>query len=214
MDDENTQDAPAPEPAAPTQPTPEPAPAEPVTPVIPEPVTPSELSETEATSVEQTPQAEPASEPSLTDEGPPIAGVTTPQSLEEQTSSPMSAPVSAPAAQTSTEPQMQSPAQPPQTPISVPSTPVASQTPLAFTQSTQFRDIQEHGRSKIKEHRQNKLEKIIEYVQKKQTITNDEVQKFVRVSDATATRYLVDLVKQGRLVREGSPRHAIYRFVR
>ncbi len=196
MDDENTQNVPAPEPSTPG---PEPAPEESVAAIIPEPVTPSEQSAAESTSVDPVAQAEPVTEP---------VPITEPTSDQEST------PVSAPAAQTPTEPWTQSPAQSPQAPISAPSTPVVPQTPPTFTQSTQFRDIQAHGRIKIQEHRQNKLEKIIEYAQKKQTITNDEVQKLVRVSDATATRYLVDLVKQGRLVREGSPRHAIYRFVR
>jgi hypothetical protein len=175
MDDENAQNAPAPEPAATEQSAPELAPAEPVAPVTPEPITPATLPSTEMVSSEPTTEAEfaPAAEES------PSAGVTITEAPTEPT-----------------EPQTQLPAQPPQAPISTPSTPVASQTPPAFTQSTQFRDIQAHGRSKIQEHRQNKLEKIIE------------------VSDATATRYLVDLVKQGRLVREGSPRHAIYRFLR
>ena len=50
--------------------------------------------------------------------------------------------------------------------------------------------------------------------QKKKFITNDDVQKLLYVSDATATRYLVKLVQQGRLVRAGNPHDAKYQFVR
>ncbi|MBU6427359.1 hypothetical protein KGQ27_03985 [Patescibacteria group bacterium] len=83
-----------------------------------------------------------------------------------------------------------------------------------FSESEQFRDIQAHGRAKIQTNRSEKLDKLIQYAQKKQVIDNEEIQMLLHVSSATATRYLVTLVQQGRLIREGSPRHAKYRFVR
>ena len=67
--------------------------------------------------------------------------------------------------------------------------------------------------AKIQSNKQKKLDKIIQLAQKKQIITNDDVQKLLRVSDATATRYLVKLVEQGRLARVGSPRDAKYQFL-
>ena len=70
------------------------------------------------------------------------------------------------------------------------------------------------AQAKIQFNKQKKLEKIIQLAQKKGIITNDDVQKLLRVSDATATRYLVKLVQQGRLARTGSPRDAKYQFVR
>jgi hypothetical protein len=36
----------------------------------------------------------------------------------------------------------------------------------------------------------------------------------LHISSATATRYLEDLVREGHLVSEGSPRHAKYKFMR
>ncbi len=70
------------------------------------------------------------------------------------------------------------------------------------------------AQAKIQLNKQKKLEKLIQLAQKKETITNDDVQKLLYVSDATATRYLVKLVEQGRLTRVGSPRDAKYQFVR
>lgn len=70
------------------------------------------------------------------------------------------------------------------------------------------------AQDKIQFNKQKKLEKITQLAQKKKTITNDDVQKLLRVSDATATRYLVKLVQQSRLTRVGSPRDAKYQFLR
>lgn len=70
------------------------------------------------------------------------------------------------------------------------------------------------AQAKIQFNKQKKLEKLIQLAQKKKIITNDDVQKLLYVSDATATRYLVKLVQQGRLTRIGSPRDAKYQFVR
>ncbi len=70
------------------------------------------------------------------------------------------------------------------------------------------------AQAKIQFNKQKKLGKIIQFAQKKKIITNDDVQKLLYVSDATATRYLVKLVQQGRLSRVGSPRDAKYQFVR
>src|SRR3989344_2444362 len=48
-----------------------------------------------------------------------------------------------------------------------------------------------------------KLEKIIRLATEKGSIKNDQVEKLLRVTDATATRYLSQLVKDGRLRRIG-----------
>ncbi len=48
-----------------------------------------------------------------------------------------------------------------------------------------------------------KLEKIMKLAREKHSITNDQVQKLLRISDATASRYLSELVRQGRLRQLG-----------
>ena len=102
---------------------------------------------------------------------------------------------------------------------------VSAPAPLtsATTQTQSLAQQDEHGfiksllikaQAKIQFNKTKKLEKLIQFAQKKQIITNDDVQKLLYVSDATAARYLVKLVQQGRLTRVGSPRDAKYQFLR
>ena len=55
----------------------------------------------------------------------------------------------------------------------------------------------------IQEKKRKKLEKIIEALNTKGKITNDEVEKLLHVSDATATRYLSILEKEGKIKQSG-----------
>ena len=64
----------------------------------------------------------------------------------------------------------------------------------------------------LKERKAKRLEKILQLAREKGTITNDDVEKLLRVSDSTATRYLNQLVREGRLKRLGSPSHAKYQI--
>jgi hypothetical protein len=125
-------------------------------------------------------------------------GVNQPESEVSEASIPghvqVSVPASAPAALTPQAPQPQSPAQPDQTGF--------------------IRALLAKAQAKIQSNKQKKLDKIIMFGQKKKTIANEDVQKLLHVSSATATRYLVKLVQQGRLSRVGNPRDAKYQFVR
>lgn len=58
--------------------------------------------------------------------------------------------------------------------------------------------------------KQKKLEKILKLAVGKRKIANDDVQKLLRISDATATRYLSQLVKEGKIKRSGLPNNAFY----
>ncbi len=89
-----------------------------------------------------------------------------------------------------------------------------TQSPAQQDQTGFIRMLLAKANAKLGLNRQKKLDRLMLLAQKKQIITNDDVQKLLRVSDATATRYLVKLVGQGRLAREGSPRDAKYQFVR
>jgi len=124
-------------------------------------------------------------------------GVNQPESEVPEPSIPepvqVSVPVSAPAAQTPQVLQAQSPAQQDQTGFI-----------LALLAK---------ANAKIQSNKQKKLDKIILLAQTKKVIANEDVQKLLRVSDATATRYLVKLVQQGRLARVGNPRDAKYQFL-
>lgn len=62
----------------------------------------------------------------------------------------------------------------------------------------------------IEKKREN-LEKVIQLTREKGEISNNDVQFALKVSDATATRYLEELEKQGKLVQTGSGKGTIYR---
>jgi Fic family protein len=99
--------------------------------------------------------------------------------------------------------------------VSAPSTPTAPQ-PQSSALENQvgfIRSLLNKANAKIQSNKQKKLNEIIQLAQKKQIIKNEDVQKLLHISSATATRYLVKLVQQNHLTRVGSPRDAKYQFV-
>lgn len=66
-----------------------------------------------------------------------------------------------------------------------------------------IRDILAKASAKIQSKKKAKLEKIMAALNTKNKITNDEVEKLLHVSDATATRYLSALEKEGKLQQVG-----------
>jgi hypothetical protein len=65
------------------------------------------------------------------------------------------------------------------------------------------------ARLMIQLRKQKKLLKIMPLFVKKNSITNDDVEKLLHVSDATATRYLSELEKQGKITQTGKTGHAV-----
>lgn len=61
----------------------------------------------------------------------------------------------------------------------------------------------------IQLRKQKKLVKIMNLFEKKKSITNDDVEKLLHVSDATATRYLSTLEKQGKIAQMGKTGRAV-----
>lgn len=59
------------------------------------------------------------------------------------------------------------------------------------------------AREMIQFRKRKKLEKIMGMFLKQASITNDEVEKLLHVSDATATRYLEQLEKEGKIRQNG-----------
>lgn len=76
-----------------------------------------------------------------------------------------------------------------------------------------IRDLLAKANYAIRSKKMHKLEKIIELAKWNPTITNDDIQKMLRVSHNTATNYLNELVKQNKLVRLGHPKHAKYKLL-
>ncbi len=62
----------------------------------------------------------------------------------------------------------------------------------------------------IQLRKRKKLEKIMTLFLKKPQIKNDEVEKLLHVSDATATRYLSQLEKEGRIKQTGKTGYSVF----
>jgi len=65
------------------------------------------------------------------------------------------------------------------------------------------------ARNAIQFRKRKKLDKVMSLFLKQPKITNDEVEKFLHVSDATATRYLSILEKEGKIKQNGKTGHMV-----
>mgnify|MGYP001557787354 CR=1 FL=1 len=65
------------------------------------------------------------------------------------------------------------------------------------------REILVKARVAIQDRKRKKRDKIMQALNTKNKITNDEVEKLLHVSDATATRYLSALEKEGKIKQVG-----------
>ena len=61
----------------------------------------------------------------------------------------------------------------------------------------------------IQNKKRKKLDSILTMFAKQKNITNDEVEKLLHVSDATATRYLSILEKEGKIKQNGKTGHMV-----
>ena len=59
------------------------------------------------------------------------------------------------------------------------------------------------------QNRKVKQETIINYLQTNSEISNNQVEKLIKVSDATATRYLEELEQAGKIVQIGKTGHQV-----
>ena len=104
---------------------------------------------------------------------------------------------------------------PNQQPASQPSVPAQVAAPIVHL----GRDVLTKARATIQDRKHKKLEKILEALDGKGPttlklrragkITNDEVEKLLHVSDATATRYLSTLEKEGKIQQVGKTGKAV-----
>lgn len=129
----------------------------------------------------------------------------TPSESVRETPAPAETPSPAPTAeQPATEtPTAQIPANEPLPPTP---TPAAASAPVP-TQPA--RDLLVKARATIQDRKRKKLDKILEALATKEKITNDEVEKLLHVSDATATRYLSALEKEGKIQQVGRTGKAV-----
>ena len=153
---------------------------------------------TDSPAVVEPPQAEPAP---LAETAQTITPEPTAEELPETPTAQMgrSEPLPAPIV----APEVVTPSPPPTSP-----SPVQPQTVTPAPQ-TLGAVILAKARAVIQSRKQKKLEKIMGLFTTKKNITNDEVEKLLHVSDATATRYLSELEKQGKIVQTGKTGHAV-----
>lgn len=138
-----------------------------------------------------------------------------PAPAPEQATSPQEAATTAVEAEaTQTEPETQTAQVPANEPLpieSAPSAPAAtsaSATPAPVV-THPARDLLVKARATIQDRKAKKLDKILEFLNTKGKVTNDEVEKLLHVSDATATRYLSVLEKQGKIKQVGRTGKAV-----
>ena len=84
--------------------------------------------------------------------------------------------------------------------------PASTSTPQATHAA---RDLLVKARATIQDRKRKKLVKIMEALNTNGKITNDEVEKLLHVSDATATRYLSALEKEGKIQQVGKTGKAV-----
>ncbi len=86
------------------------------------------------------------------------------------------------------------------------SSPVSSSSqaePVTVPKPNLARDLLNKARFAIQTRKRVKLDHIMTLFAKRTNITNDEVEKFLHVSDATATRYLEILEKENKIQQSG-----------
>ncbi len=159
-------------------------------------IPPSNSTLTEAENEQKTEEKQAKNEPSIESNPEPVAEpIQTPESLKAQTST------NEPLTETDIKPvevEISEPQPPRQTEATPPSVPV----PVSVLSQPSHKNMSE---LRAKEHlaiqnkKRKRLNSIMSLFLKNSKITNDEVEKFLHVSDATATRYLTQLEKEGKI---------------
>jgi len=81
--------------------------------------------------------------------------------------------------------------------------------PVIVPNKNKILELLNKAKLAIQSRKRKKLDKIMILFLKKSKITNDEVEKFLHVSDATATRYLSQLEKENRIKQVGKTGKAV-----
>jgi predicted HTH transcriptional regulator len=94
------------------------------------------------------------------------------------------------------------------------SQPETAQTPVNEplenkSKSSLARQLLITARNAIQFRKRKKLDRVMSLFLQHSKITNDEVEKFLHVSDATATRYLSELEKEGKIKQNGKTGHTV-----
>ncbi len=96
------------------------------------------------------------------------------------------------------------------TEVMEPKAPVPEVSKVPFDTKTFLASLLPKLKEKLSFRTEKRLSKIMELARKNGEIQNDEVEKLLHVSDASATRYLVKLVQRGSLRVSGPKNHPKY----
>ena len=80
---------------------------------------------------------------------------------------------------------------------------------FAFSDKSRLSGLIRFNKNKV-ENRKKHLDAVLALAARRAKITNDDVQRELKVSDATATRYLETLVEFGQLTRVGQRGQSVY----
>jgi hypothetical protein len=81
--------------------------------------------------------------------------------------------------------------------------------PIIISNKNKIFELLAKAKNAIQFRKRKKLDRVMTLFLKKSKITNDEVEKFLHVSDATATRYLSQLEKENKIKQVGKTGHAV-----
>jgi len=87
---------------------------------------------------------------------------------------------------------------------------VSSSVSIIFQTRNKAIELLVKARSAIQTRKRKKLDKVMTMFVKKDKITNDEVEKLLHVSDSTATRYLSQLEKEGKIKQNGKTGKGVF----
>ena len=100
------------------------------------------------------------------------------------------------------------------TPVAAPTPtkpPINQQTPVSNQQNKNIiKTLLKKAREHIQKRRQKRLNKILIALKEKNKLSNREIKKIVRVSEATITRYMDILEKQGKVNQVGKEGRSVY----
>ena len=82
--------------------------------------------------------------------------------------------------------------------------------PVIVPNKNKILELLVKAKNAIQFRKRKKLDKIMTLFLKKSKITNDEVEKFLHISDATATRYLSQLKKENKIKQVGKTGHSVF----
>lgn len=88
--------------------------------------------------------------------------------------------------------------------------PVTIPVPIIISPKNSIRELLNKAKNAIQFRKRKKLDKVMAMFLKQSKITNDEVEKFLHVSDATATRYLSQLEKENKIKQTGKTGHSVF----